>query len=108
MARLYPLLQMPGVGTVHQHLFVVVCFDEQQPARFQLFSNQPGDNAEIGGMAVAPFNGFNGKPDRINGVMGCRKRVDEQVAEREGAAGFKFDDSHIFSGALADRCCLVG
>ena len=72
----YPLFQMPGIGTVHQHLFVMIGLNDNSPASFQFFSNKSGHNTEIGRMAIATVNRFDDKSMGIDCIMSCLKRID--------------------------------
>lgn len=101
---------MPGVGPVHQHLFVMIGLDDERPASPEFFGQEAGDDAEVGRMPVAPLSRVYDEAERVDRIVGGLKRVYADVAKGERVLRFEFDDAalvqqffHCFPGPVADE-----
>ena len=65
-----PLLQRPGIRAVPEHLLIVIRFDNQHPAAFQLLGHQPRRQTEIGDKTDPTFVRIDDKSDRVNRIVG--------------------------------------
>ena len=92
------LFEVPGIGAVLKHAFVVIGFKDQHPASLEVLSHQPGGDAEIGGDPDLSFSGFNGEADRGRGIVGNGKGFHLHIPESKDFAGFE----HPQTGDVAD------
>lgn len=92
MPRLDALLEMPWIGTIEKHLLVMIRFDNQRPAPLKLVFHEACRDAQIGGHTYPSGSSFDEKADRVAGVVGNGKRINEDIPERELITRFELDD----------------
>lgn len=92
VARFYPLLKMPGIGAVYKHLLIMVGFQHQHSATFQLLLYKPGGDTEVGRNSDPGLVEFQEKPHGIARIMSYRKRVNQHIPVCKRTTGFKFDN----------------
>src|ERR1035437_9503500 len=78
------LLQLPRIGAIHQHLYIVIRLQVEKAATAQFFSYQARDDPQIGNGSRAPFTGFDNEADRIATVMSNRNGIYLNISEVEG------------------------
>ncbi|AJE03373.1 hypothetical protein GPICK_08405 [Geobacter pickeringii] len=89
-----PLFKVPGIGAIDEHLFVMIRFEHQHPAILELFGNETGRDAEIGGDTDLTFTTFEGESDRVTGIVGNGKRIDQNIPAHERVTRFELGNHH--------------
>ena len=78
IATFYSLLQRPGVGSVYQHIEVVIGFKNEKMAASQMLPHKPCRNAEICCDADSTAIHVDGESDRIDGIVGDIEGMDDK------------------------------
>ena len=85
----HSLFNRPGIGSVAQHLEIVVGFEQEEIESLELGLDVGWDVAEVGGDPQAHALGAEDEPDRIGGVVGEGEGADSDVADCKGLAGLE-------------------